>query len=826
MLFVGFSENTCLLLAFLIYSFTFTLMVSGLDTVAPSVLIQEPETVSSNNGMFTLGFFRPQNSTRCYLGIWFMSESFVVWVANENDPLTDSSGILTISGNGNLVVLNGQKQVVWSTNVSTASNSSAQLLDSGNLVLIDRTTGAFLWQSFQHPSNTLLEGMKLSTNKKTGKKMLLTSWKSTSDPSYGGFSLSLEPHNVTEMFVWKENHPYWRSGPWDGTAFLGIPWMTQSIFQNGVQIKEEEGIYNISYDQTNKAILVTIILDSQGIVKPMIWNSKANIWEPQRKGFHSECDVYGICGPSGICSKRGSPPICSCLKGFEPKNKEEWARRNWTSGCMRREALQCERDKYGSQASKPDGYFKLEKIKPPDHAELLLSISGDIIDCQIMCLKNCSCIAYAYERRIGCMVWNEDLLDLQIFPFRGVDLCIRLAHSELGIDRRKMTAAILISVLIGIVLITAFGYFLWKKVSKQKGEMHLQIHNSKRMRNLKQVKIQDLSLFDFRKLATATNNFDIANKLGQGGFGPVYKGKFEDGQEIAIKRLSRSSGQGVEEFINEVELISKLEHQNLVTLLGCCIEGEEVILVYEFMPNKSLDEHIFDPLQQKSLDWGKRCNIIEGIARGLLYLHRDSRLRIIHRDLKASNILLDEKLNPKISDFGLAKLFGGDEDQANTKRIVGTYGYISPEYATEGLYSEKSDVFSFGILLLEVITGRKNTSFYEDAESLTLLGFAWKLWLDGNVIRLIDPKIYDASFEKDLLRCIHIGLLCVQELAKDRPTMASVMSMLQSDIVDISPPSQPAFILRQTMSCTAEQTPNNDALCSINNVTISKFEGR
>ncbi|XP_028789744.1 G-type lectin S-receptor-like serine/threonine-protein kinase At1g11330 [Neltuma alba] len=352
---MGFSENTCLLLAFLIYLFAFTLLISGLDTVALSVLIQEPETVSSNNGMFTPAFFRPQNSTSCYLEIGFMSESFVVWVANKNDPLTDSSGILTISGNHNLLVLNGQEQVVWSTNVSTASNSSAQLLDSGNLVLMDRTTAAVLWQSFQHPSNALLEGMKLDPNKKTGQKMQLASWKSTYDPSYGGFSFSLEPRNVTEIVVWKENHPCWQSGPWDGIAFIGISWMTQSIFKSGVQIKEEGEIYNISYDHINKSILMTIILDSQGIVKPMIWNSRANIWETRRKGFHSTCNVYGICGPYGICNKQGSL-ICGCLEGFEPKNKEEWARQKWTSGCIRRETLQCGRDKKGSQASKTDGW--------------------------------------------------------------------------------------------------------------------------------------------------------------------------------------------------------------------------------------------------------------------------------------------------------------------------------------------------------------------------------------------------------------------------------------------------------------------------------------
>uniref|UniRef100_F6HCT3 Protein kinase domain-containing protein n=1 Tax=Vitis vinifera TaxID=29760 RepID=F6HCT3_VITVI len=182
----------------------------------------------------------------------------------------------------------------------------------------------------------------------------------------------------------------------------------------------------------------------------------------------------------------------------------------------------------------------------------------------------------------------------------------------------------------------------------------------------------ELPLFNFKCVAAATGNFSDENKLGQGGFGPVYKGMLPGGEEIAVKRLSRRSGQGLEEFKNEMTLIAKLQHRNLVRLLGCCIEGEEKMLLYEYMPNKSLDFFIFDPAKQAELDWRKRFTIIEGIARGLLYLHRDSRLRIIHRDMKASNILLDEEMNPKISDFGMARIFGGDQNEANTTRVVGT----------------------------------------------------------------------------------------------------------------------------------------------------------
>ncbi|KAH9302288.1 hypothetical protein KI387_013871, partial [Taxus chinensis] len=215
-------------------------------------------------------------------------------------------------------------------------------------------------------------------------------------------------------------------------------------------------------------------------------------------------------------------------------------------------------------------------------------------------------------------------------------------------------------------------------------------------------------IFNLDKLRAATRNFHEDNKLGEGGFGPVYRGTMPDGKRIAVKKLSVQSRQGKEEFLNEVRLVAKIQHRNLANLLGCCAEGSERLLVYELLPNKSLDKILFNPQRSKELDWQRRLNIIRGVARGLLYLHEDSQLRIIHRDIKTSNILLDEKMEPKISDFGLARLFHQDETHVNT-RIAGTFGYMAPEYAMHGQLSAKADVYSFGVVLLEILCGRKNT---------------------------------------------------------------------------------------------------------------------
>ncbi|XP_042478830.1 cysteine-rich receptor-like protein kinase 10 [Macadamia integrifolia] len=243
------------------------------------------------------------------------------------------------------------------------------------------------------------------------------------------------------------------------------------------------------------------------------------------------------------------------------------------------------------------------------------------------------------------------------------------------------------------------------------------------------------TLFDFSTIKDATNDFSDINKLGVGGFGVVYKGRLSNGQEIAVTRLSRNSTQGEVEFENEVALVAKLQHRNLVRMLGFCLEGK--LLIYEFVPNKSLDYFLFDPIKRADLNWEKRYNIIEGIARGLLYLHEDSQFKIIHRDLKPGNILLDAKMNPKISDFGLAKLVEMEQTREKTKNVVGTIGYMAPEYAIKGRFSVKSDVYSFGVILLEILSVKKVNSFYHGKDSQNLLGYAWKLWQEGKGLEFI-----------------------------------------------------------------------------------------
>ncbi|KAL2319256.1 hypothetical protein Fmac_028225 [Flemingia macrophylla] len=813
----------CLLIFFLIFSSFYLGLNAVNDTITATRYIRDPYTISSNNGDFKLGFFSPENSTRRYVAIWYLNEGYPIWIANRDQPLNDSlSGVLKIHKDGNLAVMNAQS-VIWSTNVSiSGTNTTAQLLDSGKLILLDDSSGTTIWDSFSHPADVAVPSMKIAANRVTGKKIAYVSWKNSSDPSSGYFTGSLERLEAPEVFFWyNKTKPYWRTGPWNGRVFLGSPRMLTEYLYGWRFEPDDNGTAYLTYNFENRSMFGILTITPHGTLKLVEFVNKMMFLELEVD--QNKCDFYGTCGPFGSCDNT-TLPICSCFKGFEPRNQEEWNTNNWSGGCVRNVPLNCDKLKNGSKVEQ-DGFRVYHNMKVPDFAE---RSNGDQDKCGADCLANCSCLAYAYDSYIGCMYWSRDLIDLQKFPYGGVDLFIRLPPQLLGNavsgKKGRDSKGIIIGITgtIGALAIAVGAYLLRRKCApKHKGSQPQNLIT----KDQKEIKLEELPLFKFEKLAAATNNFHLANMLGKGGFGPVYKGQLENGQEIAVKRLSKASGQGLEEFMNEVVVISKLQHRNLVRLLGCCIERDEQILVYEFMPNTSLDSFLFDPLQRKVLDWKKRFNIIEGIARGILYLHRDSRLRIIHRDLKASNILLDDDMNPKISDFGLARIVkGGDNDEANTRRVVGTYGYMPPEYAMEGIFSEKSDVYSFGVLLLEIVSGRRNTSFYNNEQCLSLVGFAWKLWNEGNIMSIIDPEIQDPIFEKSILRCINIGLLCVQELTKERPTISTVVLMLISEITHLPPPKQVAFVQKQ--NCQSSESSQKIQFRSNNNVTISKVEGR
>ncbi|KAH9288585.1 hypothetical protein KI387_032702 [Taxus chinensis] len=367
-------------------------------------------------------------------------------------------------------------------------------------------------------------------------------------------------------------------------------------------------------------------------------------------------------------------------------------------------------------------------------------------------------------------------------------------------SRPSKIVLILVGTLGGAALITILGVLLIYRKSFRK--LRIKVPERTQYEDTAQVYFaveEDLKgghQFNYEALRAATQNFDPSKKIGEGGFGQVYKGTLSDGRDVAVKKLFvKQSTQAMEEFVTEIKLISGIRHRNLVGLLGCCTRGTEKLLVYEFMPNMSLDKHLFANTA-RPLNWKMRLEVIVGTAHGLAYLNEESRVRIIHRDIKAANILLDNDFQAKIADFGLARLFPDDHTHLTT-RVGGTIGYTAPEYATQGQLTDKADVYSYGMLVLEIVSGRKIIDSKLPPEMELLLQWAWNLHEQNEVFDLVDRRIVQGESEpskEEVLKVIHIALLCTQGAPESRPSMSKVVSMLTSNSEILVQPTPPAFI--------------------------------
>ncbi|XP_020535352.1 G-type lectin S-receptor-like serine/threonine-protein kinase CES101 [Jatropha curcas] len=791
------------------------------DTLLQGQYLKNGDYLMSASGIFRLGFFETRG--KHYVGIWYNvtteqeisydPSSKVVWVANRNTPLFDNSGILTIGSDRNLEILcnRGDGDPIALTSVEASGYTIATLLDSGNLILSELYSNgsikSLLWQSFDYPTHTLLPGMKLGFNLHTAHNWSLTSWIDNWSPAIGSFTFGMDRNETNQLKIWWAGDLYWTSGTWEDGRFS---------LSHELAYQDQ---YHFRYVSNENEKYFTYYANDATTSFPML-------------------SINDFILSSGFAN-----PLISCRSSYDYMN---------TVGCVDQKHPICWKHVSDFEYTRGFVFGDVFKFNESDN----LSIN----DCLEKCLRNCSCVAYAPTNEIdgtGCEIWSKVTVETSVyrkywqaiyvrkskkkklpwwlFILVGGALVMSLLWSLCHLIWRKYKGYVLVPMDMGTTTIPSTWkpvplLQMWRKYKEKKANTEQERllhelgidrkHNS--CRNDKS--IHELQFFNFQSVALASNNFASTNKLGEGGFGPVYKGKLLGGPEVAIKRLSTSSRQGLEEFKNEVKVIAKLQHNNLVRLVGCCIEKEEQILIYEYMPNKSLDLLLFEPMNRKVLDWRKRFSIIEGIAQGLLYLHKYSRLKIIHRDLKASNILLDKDMNPKISDFGMAKVFDSEESKEKTKRVVGTYGYISPEYAIKGIFSTKSDVFSFGVLLLEIVSSRRNNSFHCSDGPLCLIVYAWELWQQGRVLELVDPIISD-KYQNEVLRCIIVGLLCVQENPMDRPTMLEVTSMIYNEANQLPSPNQPGFYNRRNLQA-AEIAEQNQECFSLNGVSISEMEAR
>ncbi|KAJ0725588.1 putative protein kinase RLK-Pelle-DLSV family [Helianthus annuus] len=748
-------EDQYIHLLFFVAFILLLLDCNSLDTISANQEIRDGKTTLVSEGeMFELGFFSPGKSK-------------------------NRSGMLKLNRQGNLVICSGGNPMVWSSNPVES-----------------------------------MQGMKFGKDLVTGLQTIMTSWKSPDDPSVGVYSDIHDTNGYPQNLRFQGEVLIGRLGPWHGLGFSGFPLdKTNQIYSLDFVMNENE-IYHIY--KLKSSIAQRIILTWDGRTLTLQWIERIQDWIVYAESEVDNCDRFSLCGAYGICNINKHPP-CSCMQGFEPRHPEEWEGSDWASGCKRKKPLTC-------GDGKGDGFLKIPGVKVPDTRRSWYNESMTLRECEIACKRNCFCTGYANldirNGGSGCLLWLDELLDTRVYD-GDQDLYIRMAASELeGVvnsrsnfnkEKRTLIVVLITSSVVPLLFLVAYAFRKTKKRPHMKSQGKWYVYDEKNT-SLQMEQLDDLQFFSLYEVARATDNFSVSNKIGQGGFGPVYKGVLKNGREIAVKRLSETSQQGLSEFYNEIKCIAKLQHRNLVKLLGYCVHDIELILIYEYMTNKSLDWFLFDETRSLTLNWPQRLNIIHGIARGVLYLHQDSRLQIVHRDLKAGNILLDGDMNPKISDFGLARKFVGHDTTAKTKKVVGTYGYISPEYALQGHFSIKSDVFSFGVLMLEIICGQRIREFSHGDRYDNLLGHAWRLYKEGRTFELMSGSLQASCVVSEVLRSIHVALLCVQNHAEDRPTMLSVVLMLVGEGA-LPEPKQPAYFNEE--SCRELKILPSVAGCTI-----------
>ncbi|CAL5432054.1 unnamed protein product [Camellia sinensis] len=619
----------------IILCFLDSLDASWVNTLNQGDKLNSSAYLVSAGKIFTLGFFIPSTfSNDSYLGIWSSNDSYrKVWVGNRNTPIADNSGVLAIDSVGKLIVTHNGGDPIELCGGLTGTNVAATLFDSGNfIVTVANNNGSkktVLWESFDYPTDTLLPGMKLGVNHRTGQKWSITSW-----------------------------------GRW--------------------------------------------LLDYHG------W-----IYDGDRPMIAQVDLCYGYNKDKG-CELWKQP---QCRNGYQKFD---------------------ERSGHFNDSDKASFYDGNTSI--------------GLSDCREKCWNVCDCIGFMADiRGTRCLFWTKDLEFNQDYAGSSARHYV-LSSDQPPPHKRGKHIWIPIAVPIATFVMLVFGILCYTKQRKIRLRGKYETRNTKDLIELmtpngytvtNELELDgnqsnDLKIFSFGSIIAATNSFSLENNLGEGSF--VYKGRLINRREIAVKRLSRTSGQGVVEFKNELILIAKLQHVNLVRLVGCCIQGDEKMLIYEYMVNKSLDSFLFET------------------------------------------------------------------------------GYMALEYAMEGIFSVKADIFSFGVLMLEIVSGRKNNSFYHVDEPLNLVGYVWDLWNKNAALELIDPLLSDSSIQQQMFRCIQVGLLCVEDCAVDRPTMPDVISMLIDDNIALPMPKKPAFVSR----IVGEENSNKSKLgkYSVNGLSISAMDAR
>nr|CAB3468787.1 unnamed protein product [Digitaria exilis] len=760
------------------------------DTIAADSAISGNRTIVSRSGNFELGFFRPSGSSSSrsyYVGIWYkkaVSPCTPVWVANRATPVSDpASSQLAVAPDGNLVLADEAGKHVWSTNVSSTSSSAvAVLLDTGNLVLRRENSGEVLWQSSEHPTDTWLPGARLGLNKITGYAQALTSWKSSVDPAPGLFTLGIDLNDTKQYdTTWNGTISFWASGEWNGDVFTGIPEMMSHYGYNFEFVSDANGSY-FTYALQDPTAISRMVMDVSGQVRQLMWVPSTDEWMIIWTEPHQLCDVYAVCGAFGVCSQK-SDTFCTCPVGFRPSSEMDWEVGDHSHGCRRNNPLQCElRSTNRSTVNGGDAFLLASGISlPRNSTSSPAAQASSARDCGLACLKSCNCTAYSYGSS-GCVLWYGGLLNLQrlVDDTSGMDdLYIRLSAMDVpssSSEGRRNRTIVFVSIAAAVSSILALSAIVLS--------MLVRMFRRRKQRRMTFMQAAseggNLVAFEYSDVRRATNNF--SEKLGAGSFGSVYKGTLPGvgGAAVAVKKLEVAGGLlcvGDKQFRNEVRTIGVIQHVNLVRLRGFCSHGADRLLVYDHMPNGSLDKALF------AVRGG--FQIALGAARGLLYLHEGCRDCIIHCDVKPENILLDGDMAPKVADFGMAKLLARDFSRVLTT-VRGTIGYLAPEWISGVPITAKADVYSYGMVLLEIISGKRNARSWTADEEQRMSDYfplvaARKVSGGEALVELLDERLDGDVDEREL------DIACRDDEAR-RPTMEQVVQALEGVVaVDVPP---------------------------------------
>ncbi|KAJ8773192.1 hypothetical protein K2173_028369 [Erythroxylum novogranatense] len=783
------------------------------------LLASENRALVSDNGTFAFGFSQADAKNRFQLAIWFADlpgDQTVVWSANRNSPVTKEA-FLELDTTGDLLLVD-RSATVWSSNTSGVGVETAVMEESGNFILYTRTNQP-AWQSFLHPSDTLLPSQPLTVS------LELTSATSPLHDGYYSLKMLQQPSSLSLALTYNlpepsdysspeayNNYSYW-NGPdisnvtgdvvavLDEAGSFGIVYGESS--NGAVYVYKNDGDYDGLASATNRStkssVLRRLILETNGNIRLYRWDNDVNgsrQWVPEWAAVSNPCDIAGICG-NGVCNldRSKTNASCTCLPGTSKLGTD----------------LQCSEisssvRKCGPGNENDSSGLRIEPVQQTNYYFSELSIIANYSDiptvtkCGDACLSDCECVASVYgldDENPYCWVLRslnfggyEDTSSTLFVKVRSNsnETMVsgsgkRVSEKDSDTTREKVVVipiALSMAVLIGLLCLLLY-------------------YNVHRRRSLKRAMESALILsgspinFSYRDLQIRTWNF--SQLLGTGGFGSVYKGSLADGTLIAVKKLDKVLPHGEREFITEVNIIGSMHHLNLVRLCGYCSEGSHRLLVYEFMKNGSLDKWIFPSYncRDRLLDWSTRFNIALAAAQGIAYFHEQCRDRIIHCDIKPENILLDENFCPKISDFGLAKLMGREHSKVVTM-VRGTRGYLAPEWVSNRPITVKADVYSYGMLLLEIIGGRRNLDMSFNAENFFYPGWAFKEMKNGTPIKAVDRRLGGTVVEEELTRGLEVAFWCIQDDVFVRPSMGEVVKMLEGS-VEINTPPMPQTVL-------------------------------